>query len=80
MPCNTVYVALSPAPGPKGSPLSLLLYNTQNTSPRHAEPGHRPGATSLPRRVRKAPLAATHVRPPARPELMRRVLDGLKRL
>jgi hypothetical protein len=59
--------------------VSLLLYSAQNTAPRHAEPGLRSAGASLPRRVR-TPLAAAHAQPQTRPELLRRVLDGLKRL
>jgi hypothetical protein len=36
--------------------------------------------TTLVRRIRKTPVAAAPAEPPASPELMRRVLDGLRRL
>ena len=40
----------------------------------------RPGSTRLVRRIRKIPVATAPAEPPASPELMRRVLDGLRRL
>ena len=52
-------------------------------SPGEAEParadGSRP-AMSLPWRVRRVPLAAGRAQASASPELLRRVLDGLRRL
>ena len=40
----------------------------------------RSGTRTLVRRIRKTPVAAAPAEPPASPELMRRVLDGLRRL
>jgi hypothetical protein len=40
----------------------------------------RPGTTPLVRRIRKSPVAVAPAEWPASPELMLRVLDGLRRL
>jgi hypothetical protein len=58
------------------SPLDRATYGP----PHHAEPRQRSDAAPLPRRPRGAALAVPDARPSAGSELLRRVLDGLKRL
>jgi hypothetical protein len=61
------------------SPFPPMPRPSAQASPARADTP-RPGTTTLVRRIRKTPVTAAPAEPPASPELMRRVLDGLRRL